>query len=47
MPTAAEFHLTYAIKRSFWRSGRNFDGACKAESLNRCYVFFLQEKIAE
>jgi hypothetical protein len=23
------------------------DGACKAESLNLCYVFFLQEKIAE
>ena len=25
----------------------NLDGACKAESLNRCYTFFLQEKIAE
>lgn len=22
----------------------NLDGACKAESLNRCYTFFLQEK---
>ena len=23
---------------------RNLDGACKAESLNPCYTFFLQEK---
>ena len=33
------------IKRSFAK--QNLDGACKAESLNRCYTFFLQEKIAE
>jgi len=43
---SSKFHLTFGF-REVSNEVRNLDGACKAESLNPCYTFFLQEKIVE